>query len=420
MGDGASERSNSPPQASSAPSGLSAAAPGQLELAWTARRASASGASTSSALRAATSVGASERSDGPPRASSAPSGGSAVRAATSVGAIYTGRFAPSPTGPLHAGSLVAALASWLDARAHHGQWLVRVEDVDTPRCAPGSAAVILSQLAACALLPDAPPVYQSQRRTAYQAAVQLLADQSLAYPCTCSRQQIALALAGNGQTRHRHGELVYPGTCRDRLAPDQAGSNPAQNPLKKAAWRLKTAFYPSNRPLVTVFIEEFAINLGVSGSFDQDGAMGPDLHWQDRLLGPQHQNVSEAVGDFVLQRADGVATYQLAVVVDDAAQGVTDVVRGKDLADNTARQILLQRALGLHTPRYAHTPLVLGHDGCKLSKQNGAAPLDLAQPLVALQQAGRVLGLQVDGASSSPADWLRQAVPLWANRLLLS
>ncbi len=285
---------------------------------------------------------------------------------------YRGRFAPSPTGPLHAGSLVAALASWLDARAHGGRWLVRIEDVDRPRCVPGADAEILRQLAACGLLPDEPPQWQSAREPLYEAALQRLVRAGLAYPCACSRKDIEMALRAQGRERPRHGELVYPGTCRGGLH-----GRPAR------AWRFRVA-------------------PGV-------------VHWTDRRLGPQAQDVAAAVGDFVLKRADGLFAYQLAVVVDDAAQGITHVVRGEDLADNTARQLLLQRALGLPQPAWLHTPLVLGANGEKLSKQNGAAPLELAEPLQALDAAASALGLRVHGGAD-PADWLRRAVPAWAAR----
>jgi len=296
-----------------------------------------------------------------------------------VEAAYRGCFAPSPTGPLHAGSLVAALASWLDARAHQGRWLVRIEDVDTPRCVPGAGRTILEQLAQCGLVPDEPPVYQSQRGALYQDALDSLTTRGLAYPCACTRQDIARALAALGQARERHGELVYPGTCRDGLHGRTA-----------RAWRLDTQ-------------------------------AGPPISWQDRLLGPQSQDVAREVGDFVLKRADGLWAYQLTVVVDDAAQGITDIVRGEDLADNTARQILLQRALGLPLPRYLHTPLVLGANGEKLSKQNGAQALDISRPLALLRQAGAVLGLPSDSDSAAmPQAWLLQAVPLWAARLKIS
>ncbi len=282
---------------------------------------------------------------------------------------YVGRFAPSPTGLLHAGSLVAALASWLDARAHGGTWLVRIEDVDHPRCVAGAAEGILAQLAHFGLHPDAPPVWQSQREALYRAALERLVQDGYAYPCGCSRKDIEQAWAARGVARERHGELVYPGTCRQGLH-----GNPAR------AWRLRTA---DTQPVL----------------------------WTDRRLGPQQQDVEHEVGDFVLRRADGLWAYQLAVVVDDADQGITDVVRGEDLADNTARQILLQRALGLPTPRYLHAPLVRGANGEKLSKQNGAVPLAASEPLRGLQDAGAVLGLRVPGMHV--ADWLAQAVAAW-------
>jgi glutamyl-Q tRNA(Asp) synthetase len=272
---------------------------------------------------------------------------------------YTGRFAPSPTGLLHAGSLVAALASWLDARAQGGQWLVRIEDVDTPRCVPGADLTILQQLADCGLVPDGPVLWQSQRHAAYQSALDTLVQKGWAYPCGCSRKDIESAIeATQARSLPRHQAAVYPGTCRHGL-----NGKPAR------AWRLD--------------VQAVQTALGL-----------PALtRWTDRRLGPQHQNVLEEVGDFVLRRADGLWAYQLAVVVDDAAQGVTHVVRGQDLSDNTARQIVLQRALGLPSPQYLHTPLVLGDNGEKLSKQNGALALDLSDPLSALVQAAQVLGL---------------------------
>jgi glutamyl-Q tRNA(Asp) synthetase len=272
---------------------------------------------------------------------------------------YSGRFAPSPTGLLHAGSLVAALASWLDARAHGGQWLVRIEDVDTPRCMPGADQAILQQLAACGMVSDGSVLWQSQRTKAYQTALDALVQKGWAYPCGCSRKEIETFLdAAQGQSLGRHQAAVYPGTCRTGL-----NGKPAR------AWRLD------------VLAVQSALGL-------------PALtRWQDRRLGPQEQNVSQSVGDFVLRRADGLWAYQLAVVVDDASQGITHVVRGEDLADNTARQMLLQQALGLPTPQYLHTPLVLGVNGEKLSKQNGAMALDLQAPLLAMNAAALALGL---------------------------
>ena len=287
---------------------------------------------------------------------------------------YIGRFAPSPTGPLHAGSLVAALASWLDARAHGGQWLVRIEDVDTPRCIPGADQLILQQLATCGLVSDAPVMWQSQRGEAYQAALDSLIAKGWAYPCGCSRKEIEDAQAVMGHTRERHTAAVYPGTCRDGL-----------NGKTARAWRLNVQRVIDDLQLAT------------------------PLTWQDRLLGSQQQDVAKDVGDFVLRRADGLWAYQLAVVVDDAAQGITHIVRGADLTDNTARQIVLQHALGLPTPSYMHTPLVLGENGEKLSKQNGARALDMSQPLLALQTAGQTLGLpKPDDAAS-----LEQALAEW-------
>ncbi len=288
---------------------------------------------------------------------------------------YVGRFAPSPTGPLHAGSLVAALASWLDARAHSGRWLVRIEDVDTPRCTAGADELILQQLAACGLLPDEAPWWQSQRSATYEQALARLQACALAYPCGCSRKDIATAQQALGQAHERHGERVYPGTCRQGLRGGEA-----------RAWRVRT-----------------------------DGSGGQDLHiaWHDRRLGEQTQNLTQAVGDFVLKRADGLWAYQLAVVVDDAEQGVSDVVRGEDLADNTPRQIHLQRLLGLPAPQYLHTPLVLAADGQKLSKQNGATALDLSDPLKALRQAGQALGLPSDLPGAKPAEWLAAATAAW-------
>jgi len=289
----------------------------------------------------------------------------------------TGRFAPSPTGPLHAGSLAAALGSWLDARAHGGRWLVRIEDVDSPRCTPGAEEFILQQLAALGLQPDEPPWRQSARGAAYEAALQQLVGQRDAYPCACTRREIDAALAAAGLPHRPDSEHVYPGTCRPGLA-----GRPAR------AWRLRTT-----------------------------DAQGADvmIDWHDRARGRQSQNVTREVGDFVLRRADGLWAYQLAVVVDDAAQGVTHVVRGEDLADNTPRQILLQRALGLPTPAYLHTPLVRGADGLKLSKQNGARAVDTTDPVRALAQAARTLGLEVGQTTGmTHAGFLQACVQAWA------
>lgn len=283
-------------------------------------------------------------------------------------AHYTGRFAPSPTGALHAGSMVAALASWLDARAWPGpgpgRWLVRIEDLDTARCVAGAAATILRQLHDCALVPDAPPLVQSTQTDRYALALRQLREAGYAYACGCSRRDIAVAAARADLLRPRHAQRVYPGTCRDGLH-----GKPARS------WRFRI----------------------------EAPAGAGTLHWVDRRLGAQRQDVALEVGDFILQRADGPYAYQLAVCVDDAWQGVTHVVRGADLADNTARQILLQRALVLPTPVYLHTPLVLGADGQKLSKQNGAQPVDTTHPLQVLHAAAAALGLPVQGGSVSDA-----------------
>jgi len=285
---------------------------------------------------------------------------------------YRGRFAPSPTGPLHAGSLVAALASWLDARAHGGQWLVRIEDADRPRCVPGADREILRQLAACGLAPDEPPTWQSQREALYQVALDRLVAQGRAYPCGCSRKDIELAWRAQGRERTRHGELVYPGTCRDGLHGRTA-----------RAWRLRVP----------------------------EGVVA----WTDRRVGTHLQDVAREIGDFVLKRADGLFAYQLAVVVDDADQQITHVVRGEDLTDNTPRQILLQRALDVPMPSYLHTPLVLGPNGEKLSKQNGAAALVLDDPLATLRSVAAVLGLPAVAADRI-GDALAQWIPAWLAR----
>ena len=264
---------------------------------------------------------------------------------------------------------MAALASWLDARAHGGAWLVRIEDLDTPRCVPGADQGLLAQLAACDLVPDEPVWWQSSRHATYQTALDSLVSKGWAYPCGCSRKEIEDAQEG---PRERHTAAVYPGTCRNGLQ-----GKPAR------AWRLNVQRVINDLPLKH------------------------PTHWHDRRLGAQQQDVVQEVGDFVLRRADGLWAYQLAVVVDDAAQGITHVVRGDDLADNTARQILLQHALGLPTPRYLHTPLVLGVNGEKLSKQNGAQALNLSDPLAALNAAAQVLGLETSARS------VQQALQAW-------
>jgi len=280
---------------------------------------------------------------------------------------YRGRFAPSPTGPLHAGSLVAALASWLDARAHGGLWLVRIEDLDPPRELPGAALDIVTTLAAFGLIPDETVEYQSRRSELYEAAYGELLGNAHAYGCACSRTDIEQAQVARGILAG-----VYPGTCRRGL-----GGRDAR------AWR-------------------FMVPAGKVG-FD------------DRIAGRFEQDLEREVGDFVVRRADGWWAYQLAVVVDDAAQRISDVVRGADLLDNTPRQIALQRTLELPTPRYMHVGVVTNERGEKLSKQTGACALDRANALGELERAGRHLGLPHIGGDSAAA-FLRSATAAWAER----
>ena len=251
---------------------------------------------------------------------------------------YRGRFAPSPTGQLHFGSLVAAVGSWLCARHAGGQWLLRMEDLDPPREVAGAATEILATLPAFGLIADEPALFQSQRTPAYEAAFEQLRGADLVFPCTCSRSQ----LAANGGM-HRDGLCV---------AVDRSERSPA--------WRLRV----------------------------------PDMEigFDDTLLGPQRENLRENVGDFVIRRADGLYSYQLACVVDDAFQRVTDVVRGQDLLESTARQIWLQQCLGLPTPSYRHLPLVLDDEGTKLSKSARAWPIDPTDPTPALRRALSFLG----------------------------
>ena len=257
---------------------------------------------------------------------------------------YRGRFAPSPTGELHFGSLVAALASWLRARNRHGQWLLRVDDIDPPREVAGSTESILSTLTQLGLIADATPLHQSQRGEAYARALRQLQDDGLAFPCWCSRTDLEAAGA-----IHRDGRCIS-----------------ARHDDREPAWRLRV----------------------------------PDLDiaFDDGLQGPQRQNVREAVGDFVLRRADGLWSYQLACVVDDAFQGVTEVVRGCDLLDSTPRQILLQRLLVLPTPAYLHLPLAVDAQGRKLSKSSDAPAVDAADPSAAIANALRFLGQPVPDA----------------------
>lgn len=284
---------------------------------------------------------------------------------------YRGRFAPSPTGPLHAGSLVSALASFLDARAHGGSWIVRIEDVDAPRTVPGAADEILATLAHFGMHSDEAPVWQSARGDAYQAAFERLQTAGFIYPCGCTRREIADSLI---HAHARHATLAYPGTCRDGLH-----GKPAR------AWRLRV---PDGDAAVITFV--------------------------DRWQGPQTQNLATEVGDFALKRADGLWAYQLAVVVDDADAGITHIVRGADLLDSTARQIYLQQCLGVPTPAYLHVDVVNNDAGEKLSKQTGAAPLDRHAPLEALVETARHLGIHVSAGSldtfysAATAEWAKR------------
>ena len=278
-------------------------------------------------------------------------------------AKYVGRFAPSPTGPLHFGSLVAAVASWLDARAAGGQWHLRIEDVDEPRTVPGSEDGILRALAALGLEWDGPVVRQSGRKARYAQALAALRRAGLAYRCRCSRREIA------DSGVHGIDGIVYPGTCRHAVIPEEA-------------------------PAATRFL-----------------VPAEAIAFDDRVQGRLSQRLDAEVGDFVVHRRDGLFAYQLAVVVDDADLGVTDVVRGADLLDSTPRQIALQRALGFATPRYLHFP-VATRGGEKLSKQTLAAAVDPSAGSGALRAALAFLGQAVP-PPGRPAELLAEAVRAW-------
>jgi len=267
---------------------------------------------------------------------------------------YRGRFAPSPTGPLHFGSLVAAVGSYLEAKSRGGAWLVRMEDVDPPRAQPGAASLILRTLEACGMAWDGNIRYQSKRSEAYRAALTRLEAQGLVYACGCSRREIA------DSSLSPDGALIYPGTCRNGLAP---GKTPRATRIRVGA---------------------------------------AAIEFEDAVQGKIRQDLAAEVGDFVLLRADGLYAYQLALVVDDAEQGITDVVRGADLLDSTPRQIYLQRRLGLSTPRYLHLPAAVNAAGEKLSKQTLAAPVDARDPVPVLVQVMDFLG-------QSPPAQLRRA-----------
>jgi glutamyl-Q tRNA(Asp) synthetase len=267
---------------------------------------------------------------------------------------YRGRFAPSPTGPLHFGSLVAAVGSYLEARSRGGLWLLRMEDLDTPRTQPGAAEAILRAVEACGMHWDGEPLYQSRRGAAYRAALARLQQLGLVYPCACTRREIADSVLSPD------GALIYPGTCRSGLPPGKAAR---------------------------------VMRVRVGGS---------TIAFDDALQGPISQDLAAEVGDFVLLRADGLFAYQLAVVVDDAEQRITDVVRGADLLASTPRQIYLQRLLGLPVPRYLHLPVAVNAAGEKLSKQTRAAPVDERDPVSLLVQVMQFLG-------QAPPEHLRRA-----------
>ncbi len=284
---------------------------------------------------------------------------------------YRGRFAPSPTGPLHLGSLVAAMASYLDAKVHHGKWLVRIEDLDRDRNVPGADQDILASLQRCGMHWDEEVSWQSRRVPLYEAALTTLADNI--YPCACSRKEIA----DSQVTLHGASVPVYPGTCRNGIAPGKVAR----------ALRLKVPQSPHR-------VVQFA----------------------DRRVGDVRQDLTAEVGDFVVKRADGFWAYQLAVVVDDAAQGITDIVRGADLLDSTPRQIYLQELLGLSQPAYFHVPVVTNDAGEKLSKQTGAQAFDngsSAETLLAaaLLPAARFLGMDI--IANDIDEFWRRALPAW-------
>ncbi|MDB1145089.1 MAG: tRNA glutamyl-Q(34) synthetase GluQRS [Alcaligenaceae bacterium] len=286
---------------------------------------------------------------------------------------YIGRFAPSPTGPLHFGSLVAAMASFLDAKAHQGQWLLRIEDIDESRVVAGSDHVIMSQLHALGMLWDGEVVWQTKRKDIYQHYFNQMRD--TLYGCICTRQQLRQV------KRNGWGEFPYQNICRQGLS----------DGVLPRVWRL---------------------------AWETD--MG-DVTYQDRWHGEQIQHIPQEVGDMIIKRADGLFSYQWVVVIDDALQGVTDIVRGADLLSSTPRQIALQQMLGFKTPSYLHVPLVLDQHGRKLSKQNHAPPIDIANPLEALWHAFYTLGFPPapDEQVSLDAFW-DYAIAQWRNRFVVS
>lgn len=286
---------------------------------------------------------------------------------------YIGRFAPSPTGLLHAGSLVAAMASYLDAKSHQGQWLVRIEDIDESRTMSGATAHILSTLQQLGMHWDGDIAIQSKRKHLYEAAFKQLTNHC--YPCGCTRKEILAA-----QTHFASdGAPIYPGTCRNGLRPDQTART----------WRLQVP--ELNQP------NEY-------------------IHFNDIWYGAREQHLSQEVGDFILRRGDGFWAYQLAVVVDDSAQGVTHVVRGADLLDSTERQIYLQRLLNYPTPVYCHVPLRVLDSGKKLSKQNSAPAIDLQHSMKELLSAAQFLGMNIEYATDINQFW-EKAIIAWHNMM---
>lgn len=299
---------------------------------------------------------------------------------------YIGRFAPSPSGPLHLGSVVAALASYLDARAHQGLWLIRMEDVDLPRCVPGADQIILQQLERLGMHSDVPVVWQSHRFALYEAVFQRLQECGLVYGCGCTRREL------QANAPNPDGERPYPGTCRQGL-PDGRHAR---------AWRMR-------------------VNPGI-------------INFVDRWAGPQQQEPATQIGDFVIRRADGLWAYQLAVVIDDLVQGITHVVRGADLLSSTGRQIQLRQQLITHAadllgldilaaaghitvpePSFMHVPLLCSADGRKLSKQNHAPPADVEHALDTLQQAWQALGFEAV-AAGNVEEFHQIAVEHWRER----
>lgn len=283
---------------------------------------------------------------------------------------YTGRFAPSPTGPLHLGSLATALGSWLDARSHQGRWLLRIEDIDTERCKPEFTPLILDALQAHGLNWDGEVWIQSQRHAVYAEHLHTLQAQGLVYPCACTRKEIDEANSQRAFGENR----VYPGTCAQGMPPGRAARAMRFRCPKQA------------------------------------------VEWTDQRLGHFSEELQHSSGDFVLRRGDGHWAYHLAVVVDDYLSGVTHIVRGEDLADTTARQVALYHAFHAQVPRYWHLPVILAGDGQKLSKQTGAQALSLNTPIDNLNRVWTHLGYTAIQADVT-GDWLDAALRSWRSGL---